>query len=355
MNNWRACKEILCVRLDNMGDILMSAPAILSLKKSFGCRITLLTSPMGEPIVQYVPSIDDVIVFDVPWVKTTEEASNSEATLQIIEEIKRRKFDGAVIFTVFSQSALPASLLLFLAGVPLRLAYCRENPYSLLTDWVPDKEPYNFIKHQVDRDLDLVKNIGALPDEKDIALKVAPDLWPQVAAKIKMAGVDVEKPFIVLHPSVSEAKRAYPIAGWIDIGKQLKTDYQILITGTAAHQTEIDKIRMGIDSTVVSLAGKLTMGELIALIDNTPLLITVNTVTAHIASAVKTNLIVLYAATNPQHTPWHSNARIFTFPVSPEAQSKNEVLQYVAKRFHIPEAQEANSNAIAETARQMLL
>ena len=45
-----------------------------------------------------------------------------------------------MIFTVYSQSPLPSAMICYLADIPLRLAHCRENPYHLLTDWVPDPE-----------------------------------------------------------------------------------------------------------------------------------------------------------------------------------------------------------------------
>mgnify|MGYP003350186482 CR=1 FL=1 len=63
---------------------------------------------------------------------------------------------AAVIFTVYSQNPLPAALFATWAGIPLRLAYCRENPYALLTDWVPEPEPESFIRHEVQRQIDLV-------------------------------------------------------------------------------------------------------------------------------------------------------------------------------------------------------
>jgi hypothetical protein len=61
-------------------------------------------------------------------------------------------------------------MLAYLAGIPKRLAYCRENPYQLLTDWVPDQEPYTFIKHQVRRDLDLVAAVGAVTSNDQLQL-----------------------------------------------------------------------------------------------------------------------------------------------------------------------------------------
>ena len=64
--NWSGKQNILCIRLDNMGDVLMSSPAIRALTESFKSRITLLTSSMAGGISKYIPGIDEVIASDVP-------------------------------------------------------------------------------------------------------------------------------------------------------------------------------------------------------------------------------------------------------------------------------------------------
>lgn len=139
--SWEDPKNILCIRLDNMGDLLMSSAAIQALKETFKCRITVLTSSMAGGIAKHMPCIDEVIVADVPWVKS-ESHERAAGYTQLVERIRRMNFDAAVVFTVFSQNPLPAVLLAYLAGIKYRLAYCRENPYDLLSHWVPDREPY---------------------------------------------------------------------------------------------------------------------------------------------------------------------------------------------------------------------
>ncbi|HZW22490.1 glycosyltransferase family 9 protein, partial [Noviherbaspirillum sp.] len=71
---WQQAKRILCIRLDYMGDVLMSTPAIRALKQSFpGSEITLLTSSSGAAVASFIPEIDDVIVYAAPWLKSSAE------------------------------------------------------------------------------------------------------------------------------------------------------------------------------------------------------------------------------------------------------------------------------------------
>src|SRR5438105_4290578 len=112
--SWQHCKNILIIRADNMGDLVMSAPAIRALKESFSAKITVLTSSMAAGIVPFIPEINDVMVFDLPWIKAKETIA-SEEIFTLVQLLKQRKFDAAVIFTVFSQNPLPAAMIAYMA------------------------------------------------------------------------------------------------------------------------------------------------------------------------------------------------------------------------------------------------
>jgi ADP-heptose:LPS heptosyltransferase len=353
MNSWKHCRKILCVRLDNMGDVLMSSPAFVALRESFGCRITLLTSSMGAPIAPYIPAIDEVLVFDSPWVKR-DGLPDTESLIEVVATLKQKNFDAAVIFTAFSQNPLPAALLLYQAKIPRTLAYCRENPYMLLTNWIPEKEPYDFIRHQVTRDLDLVKEVGARVKDERLQVCLPEEEWPHVKAKVEFTGVDLLRPWLIFHPGVSEVKRQYPTSDWISIGRRVSGEgYRILLTGTAEHVHNLREMSEGIGKNCMVMP-TLALHEFMLLVKHAPLVVTVNTATSHIAAAVQTSVIVLYAETNPQHTPWNVRSRIFTFTVTDNLQSKNEVLKYVTKNFLIPGATIATPDEISQTILQMM-
>jgi ADP-heptose:LPS heptosyltransferase len=124
--SWHGIRRLLCVRLDSLGDVLMTTPAMRAFCQSLGCRITLLTSAAGAAVAPFVPEIDDVIVFAAPWMKSTTGAPTRDA--EMISTIAARRFDAAAIFTVYSQNPLPAAYMCYLAGIPRRLAHCHENP-----------------------------------------------------------------------------------------------------------------------------------------------------------------------------------------------------------------------------------
>jgi ADP-heptose:LPS heptosyltransferase len=338
-----------------MGDLLMTSPAIAALKNSFGCKITLLTGSIAAAMSEHIPVIDDVIVLDVPWVKTDMTPGRDEF-LKMVEVIRGRNFDGAVIFTVFSQSPFGAMLLTWLAGIPKRAAYSRENPYHLLTDWIPDPEPYTIVRHQVTRDLELVKTIGVSNGEGTFPLRIQRDRWSQLQQKLNGFGLDPQQPWIVIHPGVSESKRSFPESTWIDVGKKITSELnlQVVVTGSIDQKQMAYRLARAIGHNVISVAGEFSLAEFILLIERSALVITVNTVTAHIAAATNTKIIVLYAMTNPQHTPWRANGKIFPYSVSDNERSRNEVLQFVNKTYFDGWVPLPSTTEIIKAVRELL-
>jgi lipopolysaccharide heptosyltransferase II len=335
-NNWAHCKNILCIRPDNLGDLLMSGPAIRALKETFGCRITVLTSSMASGIATLMPEIDVVLIFDVPWVKTNS-ATDAFTFNETVRQISKKNFDAAVIFTVYSQNPLPTVMLAYLAGIPKRLAYCRENPYQLLTDWIPDQEPYRLIKHQVRRDLDLVATIGATTTLDRMQLTTNEQVKKDVLKNLIGLGMDTSKRWIILHPGVSEPKRAYPIEKWVASGRELiNKGYQLVLSGIESEKQLCHDIQQQLGASCWNAAGLFSLVEFVQFISLCPLVVSVNTGTVHIAAAVGTPVVVLYAMTNPQHTPWKVPNRVLPFPVSSEAQSRNEVICHVQQLVNVP-------------------
>jgi len=332
--NWLGCKNILCIRPDNMGDLIMTVPALRALKDSFGAKITVLTSSMAKAIIDSIVEIDDQIIFDLPWVKT-DTLTKSDEFYEVIAQIKARKFDAAVIFTVYSQNPLPAAILAYLAGIPRILSYCRENPYQLLTKWVPDKEPCTELKHQVTRDLELVATVGATTTDCSLRLNVDETCWQSITDKLTNLGVDLNKRWIILHAGVSEEKRRYPIKEWIGIAEQLIAQgHQVILTGSASEKKLIDKLEQSIGAGSFSTAGLFQVNELVCLVKHAKAIISVNTGIVHIATAVRTPIVVLYAQTNPQHTPWMAPHKLLQFSVPAHLRSKNQVIAFVNKTMY---------------------
>jgi ADP-heptose:LPS heptosyltransferase len=337
-----------------MGDLIMTTPALKALKETFLCHITVLTSTMAQSVADFIPVIDEVIIHDLPWIKTNAATAGNEL-MGLVNKLRGYHFDAAVIFTVYSQSALPAAMLAMMAGIPLRLAYSRENPYDLLTHWLPDKEPFSFVQHQVKRDLALVAVTGAMTNDDRLLVNVKEEDRQSAQDKLQQAGIDTTKEYLIFHPGVSEEKRKYPIERWIALGKLVgKTGLPMLLTGTAKEGELTRAIAAGIGDNALDMAGRFTTGEFIALADGAAGIVSVNTATIHIAAARQTPVIVLYALTNPQHTPWKVNGKVFPFNVPGNLQSRNEVIAYVREHRMVQQPELPHPAEVAQAVENLL-
>lgn len=352
MPDWNTAQNILCIRLDTIGDVIMTAPALAALKASRPeRRLTLMTSAAGATVAPLIPAVADWIIYDAPWLKATEQRLNNAPELAMVDQLRQANFDAAVIFTVYSQNPLPAAFLCYLAGIPLRLAHCRENPYQLLTDWIKEPEPERFIRHEVQRQLDLVASTGCSTTHSEInsstyfnansysnlyshscsnsnlnpnsssttgaldalnlsapnppLLHLCPVALQRVQQHLAEWGIEGDR-WVVIHPGATAASRRYPAEGFAGVARRLVEDtgIHVVFTGTQPEAELVQSIQRQMVVPSHSLVGCLDLRELIALLKLAPLLISNNTAPVHIASAVGTPVVDLYALTNIQHTPW---------------------------------------------------
>lgn len=313
---WKDARHVLAIRLDSMGDVLMCTPAMRAIKDASAQRaLTLLTSASGAAAADHVPEIDAVIAYAAPWMKTATDPGLPH-DLRLIEALRAERFDGAVIFTSYSQSPLPAAMLCRLAGIPLTLAHCREPAYHLLSHRVPDPEPERMLRHEVQRQLDLVASIGWQTLDGQLSFAVprhAPQQVQEILARHGVARPDVAgPPLLLLHPGASAPSRRYPAPLWVAVADALYERYQrpIIACGDRSERELVHAIASQSRAAVVNLAGKLNLGQLGALITMASVVVANNSGPAHIAAALGTPIVCLYALTNPQHTPWQVRSRV---------------------------------------------
>jgi lipopolysaccharide heptosyltransferase II len=316
---WRSVRNLVCVRLDNMGDVIMTTPAIHALKTNFKqCRLTLLTSRAGGTLAPVLEDVDEVVTFDAPWIKAAAEQRDGGYVNSAVRQLREKKYDAAVIFTTYSQNPLPAAMLAFLADIPFRLAFCRENPYQLLTHWVHEQEPESGVRHEVERQLALVGTIGCSLGDTRMRLRAGESQKRSLSDLLNQMDDFPQRRWFIVHPGATAPSRRYPAGHFAEAINLIaqKSGFQAVFTGDESEAQLIEGIRRVVNGSSISLAGRLTVPELVALVAQAPLVVTNNTVTSHIASATETPVVVLYALTNMQHIPWRVPCRVLYHDVS---------------------------------------
>lgn len=310
--SWR---HVLVVRLDNMGDVLMCTPAMRALREAApAARLTLLTSPAGARLAPHLDMSDAVTVFRAPWVKPGPTGAVDEEQ-DLVNWLRAEAFDAAVIMTSATQSPLPMALLCRMAGIPVRAAHSRENPYALLSHWVRDQDVLGpGMRHEVLRQIDLVGALG-VPAPSSMRLGLGVRDTDRIAARnaLLAAGVLPGGPYIVVHPGATAASRRYPAAMMGEAMRGLVAEgWTCVFCGSEDDRPAVQAAREAIAGPTADLCGRLTLGELAALIEGASLLVCNNSGPGHMAAALGTPVVCLYAQTNPQHTPWLVPSRLLS-------------------------------------------
>jgi ADP-heptose:LPS heptosyltransferase len=284
--------HVLAVRLDNDGDVLLAGPAIRALAAG-ASRVTLLCGPRGRAAAELLPGVDERVVWRAPWIDPEPEPVDRADVEGIVERIAALGVDRAVIFGSFHQSPLPTALLLRLAGVPWIAATSVDYPGSLLDL----RHRIHDDVHEVERGLDLARACGfELPAGDDGRLAVrAPAPSP------------VDGEYVVVHPGASVPARAWApdrCAALVDAF--VESGRRVVVTGSPAERSLTAFVAGPPRAEVVDLGGRTHLRGLAGVLAGAGAVVVGNTGPAHLAAAVGTPVVSLFAPTVPpvRWRPW---------------------------------------------------
>jgi ADP-heptose:LPS heptosyltransferase len=281
--------HVLLARLDSLGDLLLAGPAVRAVAGS-AAKVTMLVGEGRREDASLLPCIDEVIEFAAPWVVFDPGPVQPQEMSALITTVQEGEVDAALILTSFHQSPLPLALLLRMAGVGWIGAISEDYPGSLLD-----------LRHRIhqelpepERNLSLAQAAGFLPDEQGARLSVRRPL-PEVT---RWTG---SEPYLVFHPGASTSSRRptakhsrHLVRGLVDAG------YRVIITGSASEVTLAAYVA---DGRACDLSGQLDLAHLAAVLDRAQVVVAPNTGPAHLAAAVETPVVSLFAPVVPA-TRW---------------------------------------------------
>ncbi|HEX6404275.1 MAG TPA: glycosyltransferase family 9 protein [Pseudonocardiaceae bacterium] len=277
---------VLVARLDNAGDVLLAGPAVRAVAAHID-KVVMLTGPHGSAAATLLPGVDEVIEWCAPWIDSHPAPVTTQHVAALQDAVRAHAPQAALLLTSFHQSPLPLALLLRLAGVGWIGAISEDYPGSLLD-----------LRHHVDGDppeaqrgLDLADAAGyRLPAGDDGRLAVRRPL-PSAEHLTGASG------YVVVHPGASVPAREWPVQHCAGAVRALTAaGYRVLVTGSACerHLTAQVAGDYGVD-----LGGRTDLRTLAAVLDGAAVVIVGNTGPAHLAAAVGTPVVSLFAPVVP--------------------------------------------------------
>ena len=297
-------RRILVIRLDLIGDLVLSMTTVRTLKRTYpDATIDLLALPASAKVVMHDPDLYEIITYD-PNVwrrpKALFQVKNWRNAYNLWCRLRAHHYDIAI--SVFGKWA---GVIAALSGAKRRVGFVRESYPGLMTNNVPGWHwrPGDH-KHEVDYCLELAKAAGATigPADRTPRLYVDPLAHQQLEQLLAQEGIDPEKPLIACHVSSNNGQsKRWPIPYWASLIDKLirEQNAQVILTGALDDKPLISSVTRQMKEHVIDLAGKTSLSQLAALLKQANLVIGGDSGPMHIAAAVGTPLIAIHGPTDP--------------------------------------------------------
>jgi ADP-heptose:LPS heptosyltransferase len=285
---WGDLRRVAVLRLDHLGDLLLSFPALEALRRGLPhAHLTLVVAPWCEELARLCPWVDAVSVARAPWFERPRRRGWPVGALGALAGLLRR---GGFDLGVDLRGDLRHMLAMRWAGVPWRLAAPQTAGGFLLTHaGVPGPG------HEWRRSLDLLKSAGlraAAPGRP----RLAPSARARAKARRRLKGWGLRPGFLAVHPFAGAPSKRWPLEHWRRLLAAMPRR-RVLLLGGAGEAAELqDLAREGAAGTRVVAAGTLGADELAAVLEQAGVLLGLDSGPGHLAAAVGTPVLSLFSA-----------------------------------------------------------
>ena len=297
--------RILVVRPDHLGDALFTTPALRALRQAFpGAEIVCLVGPWASAVYGRLPHVERLIECECPGFAPQPKPSPWQPyglLLRTAAELRRQRFAVALNLRF---DFWWGALLSFAAAVPTRVGY-----------GVPECAPFLTVAaayarghHEVVQNLALVAHLVACAEgERERWLKaqlaaarlefpLQPAERQAAADFLREVGSGATAPAVAIHPGTRGRAKLWTAEGWAAVADALaqRLGAVVLLTGTAAEEGLCLAVQQRMRRRAVVLAGRTTLGELVALFERCALVLGVDSGPLHLATAAGTPTVHLY-------------------------------------------------------------
>ncbi|EJG0972929.1 glycosyltransferase family 9 protein [Vibrio parahaemolyticus] len=276
----------LCIlRLSAIGDVCNTIATVQAIQKQWpSTQITWITGKLESQLLAAIDGVE-VIVFD--------KNAGLEGYKALWKQLKGRKFDALL----HMQYAIRASVATLGIKAKYRLGFSSDRSQDFQTLFTNVKVPSPQSLHVADGLMAFAHQIGVPNTELDWTLT-----YSEQDREWAEAHISGDKPNLLLVPGASKAYKNWNAEGYVDVIEHARAKgWNVILAGSPA-QVELDlaeSIQSRLEEPCLNLVGQSSILQMLALIDNVQMVIAPDTGPAHMANAMNTPIIGLYAHHNP--------------------------------------------------------
>ena len=287
--------KILVIRVDGIGDLLNTTPAIALLRENYAsAEITVLARPLNAPVLLGNPDVDRVLIFDGDG-----KHSGIRARLQFYRELRRERFQ----LVVAMQTAMWSHLVAFLSGARYRLGRYQKRFRSTLTHaWHGRYRKGE--THEVDRNLELVRLICKGEGKRSLIFCLSGDEIAAAEARLASLGIGADAFLIGIHPGGSSFDKRWPEDRYAELADKLTQQYNatILLLHGPEEAVLTHNIQEAMQSRAIVYAPE-TIRELGAFLSCCDLVVCNDSGPMHLAAALDVPMVAIFGPTD--YVAWH--------------------------------------------------
>lgn len=275
-------QNILVVRTDRIGDVILTLPTIEALKSKFpNAHIAMLLNSYTAGLAE---GIADVLIYN--------REIAPKPFFEMLAELRRARFDAVVV--AFPRFRI--ALLLWLAGIPVRIG-TGYRWYSFLFNKKIFEHRKTAEKHEAEYNLSLLKGLGCTVSSKPEVRIVISEQERKTASDIRQSiGISDTDRLVLLHPGTGGSAHDWNLENFALLATELrKLGFYVVITGGKAEAELVHSVAQSAGEGVKSFVSNLSLKEFAAFIQTAKLFVANSTGPLHIAAAVGTPVVGFFS------------------------------------------------------------
>ncbi|HOJ86575.1 MAG TPA: glycosyltransferase family 9 protein [Elusimicrobiales bacterium] len=287
-------EKILISNIGHLGDVFLSIKVLEEIKERFpDSKIYFLCSSWSLKLIEKNPIINEIIIYDSFFL-----SSEKNFVIRIYKTLKSflnaffsiKKIKPDIAFDL--RASFPNTLLLLgLSGVKHICGY-QTAGFGFFCD---KKVVWRDGAHETEHFFNVIRpvwDVASYESFKPINLDYLISDLKDVDLLNKY-GINKEK-YLVFHVVSRDKRKMIDINKWIDLFNYFSSKYQILFTGSEEESEYINKYFKDFNNTI-NLAGKLSIGELVLILKNSFLTVTLDSFVGQICSVLNLNSIIIFS------------------------------------------------------------
>jgi ADP-heptose:LPS heptosyltransferase len=291
--------RILLLRLERIGDLLMSGAAIEAVRTlAPEATIDLVVGSWNAAIAQRLAGIDRVETLDAPWLARGAGGSGFARLVRQARGWRARGYDLAINF----EGDIRSHALMALSGAPVRVGFDMAGGGPLLTQRVP----HDPTQHTAENAARLVEATFGRPTpdaHRFFRLHLADETRARAATILGNGMESRPRVLIAVHASGGRAIKQWDVARFAAAAARLAATHgaAIVLTGAPSDAAIVAEMRRALEpaTPVIDVSGGIDLLTLAGVLEQCALLVTGDTGPMHLAAAVGTPVVGVFGPSDP--------------------------------------------------------